>query len=50
MAVTISGTTGVGVSTTPLYPSDILIGSVGTTAGAQVIGARLTGYSNNADI
>lgn len=43
MAVTISGTTGVGVSTTPLYPSDIAVGTLGTTANSQLVGARLLG-------
>ena len=43
MAVTISGTTGVGVSTTPSYPVDVYVGTLGTTANSQLVGARLQG-------
>ena len=51
MAVTISGTTGVGVSTTPSYPVDVYVGTLGTTANSQLVGARLLGTSGtNGDI
>lgn len=51
MAVTINGTTGVGVSTTPSYPVDVAVGTLGTTANSQLVGARLIGTAgSNGDI
>lgn len=54
MAVTINGTSGVttpavGVGADPLYPTDISVGSIATTANTQVIGARLSGITGNID-
>jgi hypothetical protein len=51
MAVTINGTTGVGVSTTPSYPVDVYVGTLGTTATGQLVGARLLGTAgSNGDV
>lgn len=45
MPVTISGSTGVGVGTSPAYASDITIGVIPITANSQSVAMRLFGTS-----